>query len=86
MALKATKRYNGKQSVEMLVRDGKYVLEFDDIPALVFVSFDGSGTYDTLILDGERESKRIGLTINSAVNELTTYDMKRYAISWEEDD
>lgn len=65
--------YNGIKSASFVERDGKYVLEFDDIPSLLFVSFDGNGTDD-----------HTEVTINSAVNTLTTYNTKRYAMTFKD--
>jgi hypothetical protein len=84
MALESIKEYNGKQSVELVERDGKYVLEFDDIPALIFVSYDGNGLFDSLLIDGKNELNRRKVTIKSDVESVTTYEMERYAFTLEE--
>lgn len=76
-----TEQYVGKQAVQFERRNGKYVLEFDDIPALLFVSYDGNGRTDQTFYDGEVIANAKAITIYSNVEGATEYEVKAYAIA-----
>lgn len=42
--------FKGKISEIKRADNGKYYVEFDEIPALLFISHDGNGAFDQLVL------------------------------------
>lgn len=61
--------------------DGKKALVFDEIPAFIFVSSDGTFKMSKLYLDGEWDRNICGLTINGEMGDLITYNATKYALS-----
>lgn len=84
--MKTFKEYQGSQRVELVERDGKYVLEFDDIPSLLFVSYDGNGQFDQLFVNGEWQNEIAGATIDYGVGEVTMYYPSCYAITMKDEE
>ena len=56
----------------------KFVLEFDEEPALVFVSREGKGYTDELYINGELAQGVRDLQINSEVEGATEYEANYY--------
>jgi hypothetical protein len=73
-----------KSAIQLTEVNGKPALVFDDIPALVFVSNNGHGSYDRLFIDGVESALHRKVTITSEVGEITTYSLDKYAIRTEE--
>lgn len=61
--------------------DGKKALIFDEIPAFLFVSTDGTFRMSKLYLDGEWDRSIYGLTVNGEIDGLVTYTASKYALS-----
>lgn len=78
--------YNGKQKVELKKVGDKYVMEFDDLPALLFVSFEGVGKTDQLFRFGEWLNDAQSVAIHSALDEMTTFDVSKFAVGFKEGD
>ena len=76
-----TEQYVGKQAVQFERRNGKYVLEFDDIPSLLFVSYEGTGRTDQTFYDGELIRNAKAVSIYSEVDSATEFELKAYAIA-----
>ena len=74
------KEYNGEHRVQLVKRGDKYVMEFDDIPALLFVSYDGNGSMDQTFYNGEFLTNVKAVTIRSEVEVVTEYETSNYAI------
>lgn len=72
--------YNGEQRVQLVKRGDKYVMEFDDIPSLLFVSYDGNGRMDQLFYEGVFQSNAKAVTIRSNIEEITEYETTSYAM------
>jgi hypothetical protein len=60
--------------------DGTYSLTFKKLPALLFVSYDGNGTFDQLFIHGEFKPEAQRTIIESAVGELTKYSIESLAV------
>jgi hypothetical protein len=60
--------------------DGTYSLTFKKLPALLFVSYDGYGTFDQLFIHGENKPEAQRITIESAVDEFTRYSIESLAV------
>jgi hypothetical protein len=60
--------------------DGTYSLTFKKLPALLFVSYDGNGTFDQLFIHGEFRPETQRITIESAVGEFTKYKIESLAL------
>lgn len=56
--------------------DGTYSLNFAKMPGLVFVSYDGVGSFDQLFVHGEFKAEAQRVKIESAVGELTKYTIE----------
>ncbi|MGE7271362.1 hypothetical protein ACQKK5_07870 [Brevibacillus panacihumi] len=65
--------------------DGKFTVTFDRPPLLLFVSTDGTGTYDQLFINGEESVTHYAVSIDSALQESTVYHVSRYAFVAEGD-
>lgn len=76
--------YQGNPTAELKKVGDKYVMEFDDVPALIFVSFDGAGVTDKLFRFGEWMTDVRNYKIESDVQGMTTFDVSRYAagVKW----
>lgn len=76
--------YQGNHTAELKKVGDKYVMEFDDVPALIFVSFDGVGVTDKLFRFGEWMTDVRNYKIESDVQGMTTFDVSRYAagVKW----
>lgn len=59
----------------------KFVLEFDEAPALLFISHAG-GKQEELYIHGEKLRAWRGVTIKSSLNELTSYELDSYITKW----
>jgi hypothetical protein len=59
----------------------KYAFVFAEIPALIFVSHDGLSTYDQTFEDGVESVTHRRVAIESAIGELTTYTLEKYAVA-----
>lgn len=60
--------------------DGKYYVEFDEIPTLLFISADGHGQYDSLFINGEFQKHIRGIEIRSNVESFTEYTLHALAV------
>lgn len=60
--------------------DGTYSLTFKQLPAVLFVSYDGNGAFDQLFVYGENKPEAQQIEINSAVGELTSYSIGSLAV------
>ncbi|MEK5323335.1 hypothetical protein [Aeribacillus sp. FSL M8-0254] len=60
--------------------DGTYSLTFKKLPALLFVSYDGRGTFDQLFIHGENKPEAQRITIESAVDDFTRYSIESLAL------
>ena len=60
--------------------DGTFSLTFKEIPALLFISYDGLGSFDQLFVHGEDKPEAQGIRIESTLGELTTYSIDFRAI------
>lgn len=56
--------------------DGTYSLNFAKMPGLVFVSYDGVGTFDQLFIHGDFKAEAQRIKIDSAVGEITKYTIE----------
>ncbi|MEH7521743.1 hypothetical protein V7149_00450 [Bacillus sp. JJ1503] len=56
--------------------DGTYSLNFSKMPGLVFVSYDGVGTFDQMFVHGDFKAEAQRIQIDSAVGELTKYTIE----------
>ncbi|HDR7526741.1 MULTISPECIES: hypothetical protein [unclassified Bacillus cereus group] len=61
----------------------KFILEFDEPPALVFVSHDGNN--DVLYINGERVQNWTAVKIDSAIDKYTEYDLSLLALKPKEE-
>ncbi|EEM68493.1 MULTISPECIES: hypothetical protein [Bacillus cereus group] len=61
----------------------KFILEFDEPPALVFVSRDGNN--DVLYINGERVQNWTAVKIDSAIDKYTEYDLSLLALKPKEE-
>ncbi|MEI2356094.1 hypothetical protein [Mesobacillus zeae] len=57
----------------------KFVLEFDEAPALVFVSHDGRRN-EEMYVRGEKEFAWRSVTIRSSLDEFTTHEVEYLSI------
>ncbi|MED4399783.1 hypothetical protein [Metabacillus fastidiosus] len=71
--------YYGEPSQIKRGENGKYYVEFDEIPALLFISHDGHGSRDQFFIHGDEQIDSKNITIESAPAELTTYHKESYA-------
>lgn len=71
--------YNGVPVKIEETEDGKVIATFDSMPALLFVSYDGNGTYDEFFVKGERSLDHRTLAIQSEPGAMTTYSREQYA-------
>ena len=53
----------------------KFVLEFDEAPALIFVSRDGKGE-ESLLINGVEVKGARSIIIRAGVDEFTTHEIK----------
>jgi hypothetical protein len=63
----------GVQEVE---NKKKFILELDEVPALVFVSKEGIGRHDELYVKGEKVSGTKSVRIVSDLEEFTTHEVE----------
>ncbi|WP_102271341.1 hypothetical protein [Cytobacillus massiliigabonensis] len=56
--------------------DGTYSLNFAKMPGLVFVSYDGVGSFDQLFVHGDFKAEAQRIKIESEVGELTKYTIE----------
>ncbi|QOT13718.1 hypothetical protein JNUCC32_31475 (plasmid) [Paenibacillus sp. JNUCC32] len=75
---------NDRSPIQLTEVNGKPALVFDEMPALVFVSNNGHGSFDKLYIDGVESVTHRNVTITSEVGEITTYSLDKYAIRTEE--
>lgn len=59
---------------------GKYYVEFDEIPTLLFISPEGHGSTDSLFIDGQWQARIHDCQIRCDVEKLTEYSLNAYAI------
>ena len=59
---------------------GKYYVEFDEVPTLLFVSTEGYGNTDILYIDGELQLKTHDFEIRSNVEKTTEYTLNAFAV------
>lgn len=78
--------YVGKQKAELKKVGDKYVMEFDDVPALLFVSYDGNGRMDQLFRFGEWVNDAQAISIQSELQGLTTFDVSKLALGFKAGD
>ncbi|MCP1354650.1 hypothetical protein [Aneurinibacillus migulanus] len=58
--------------------DGKYALIFDELPLFLFVSTDGTGSYDQTFVNGKWLNDIAAITIESKMAEVTRYSVDKY--------
>lgn len=73
-------RESPKELAKWTEIDGKPALVFSEVPALVFVSHDGTGTWDQAFEDGEELHNARKITIVSKAGELTEYTTEKYLV------
>ena len=71
-------RYEGKPAQITELEDGGISLAFDKKPALIFVSYDGDGRYDDLIIDGEKSVDHYAINIESSVDSMTVLGVEKF--------
>lgn len=81
---KAIVNGDDQSAIKLTQVNGKPALVFDEMPALVFVSNNGHGSFDALFIDGVESATHRKVTITSEVGEITTYNTESYAIRTEE--
>lgn len=59
---------------------GKYYVEFDEVPTLLFISTEGYGNTDALYIDGKLQLKMHDVEIRSDVEKLTDYTLNAFAV------
>lgn len=74
-----TPDYHGTLPKLTETSDGKYVMGFEALPALLFVSMDGHGSNDQLFVHGEEILTAASAEIKSKPGELTMYSTESYA-------
>lgn len=67
-----------RHKVKLTEIDGKPAMIFEEIPAVIFISHDGHGTFDQLFVEGVEDVTRRAITIKSEVAGLTTIEVEKY--------
>ncbi|MGN7387736.1 hypothetical protein [Sporosarcina sp. SAFN-015] len=70
--------YSGKQNVEFVKQGDKFALVFDEVPALVFVSYDGNGSTDQTFAHGVFMDDIKAVEIRSEVAAMTELITTKY--------
>ncbi|MET3658513.1 hypothetical protein [Sporosarcina psychrophila] len=74
------KSYIGEQNAKLVTFGDKYAMVFDDVPSLIFVSYDGNGRMDQTFYKGEQLTNVKAIEIRSGLEEVTEYMTTNYAI------
>jgi hypothetical protein len=69
--------YHGELPRLKQTDNGKFVMEFEQKPALVFVSMDGHGSYDTIFANGKELLSVRKYQITSEAGKLTTLSTEK---------
>lgn len=59
---------------------GKYYVEFDEVPTLLFISKEGYGNTDILYIDGKLQLNAHDVEIRSNVEKHTEYTLNAFAV------
>lgn len=71
--------FKGEMAEITELEDGKVRIILGRMPAMLFISHDGNGSFDELHLHGEEKIGHRTVTINSAAGELTTFSREQFA-------